>query len=473
MCIIHYFRIKIVLVQQSLYNVSMNRNNDGWIGLLAWLVCVGAIVLLYLVSSIKTTLLNEPEKLRVVMRNAPTIYYEWRDEPAGFEYDLVHDFAKQMKWELEIVLVGSLEEALEKLQDEEVDMASAAISITPKRRERMDFSPAYYQVRQEVVCAQSVDRPESIAELAGKELEVISQSSYAERLSELQRQYPELTWREVTGESTETLLEKVAGGELECTVADSNILAIQRRYFPELRPALVISDEQSLAWAIPQGRHDLLEKVQKWLEEYRASGKLQLLKEKYYSHAEAFDYVDLKAFHARIESRLPKYREWFAEAAERMGFSWELLAAQAYQESHWNPRAKSPTGVRGIMMLTLSTAKQMKVSSRLDPRQSIRGGAKYLRWLYDRIPESVLGEERVRYALAAYNVGLGHVKDAMELAQRLNRDPNRWHDLAEVLPYLAKKKYYSTLPHGYARGWEPVTYVNNIMNYHDILQNKY
>lgn len=450
----------------------MMKNYDGWIGLFAWLMGIGIVVLIYLFSAPQTTLLNEPNKLTVVMRNAPTIYYEWRDEPTGFEYDLVHDFAKSMGWELEVVLVDSLKEALEKLTNGDVDMASAAISVTPRRQEQMDFSPAYYHVRQEVVCSGDVEQSESVEELVGKEIVVISQSSYAERLGELQRQYPGLQWRAVADESTETLLEKVADGELACTVADSNILAVHRRYFPELRPALTISDEQSLAWAIPGGRHALLQKVRQWMKKYESSGNLKQLREKHYSHTEAFDYVDLTTFHERIESRLPKYQEWFVDAAERVEFSWELLAAQAYQESHWNPRAKSPTGVRGIMMLTLNTARQMKVSSRLDPRQSIMGGAKYLKWLYERIPEGVAEEDRIWYALAAYNVGLGHVKDAMDLAEKLDRDPNRWLDLADVLPHLSKKKYYSTLKHGYARGWEPVKYVNNIINYHDILQNR-
>ena len=146
-----------------------------------------------------------------------------------------------------------------------------------------------------------------------------------------------------------------------------------------------------------------------------------------------------------------------------------LLAAQAYQESHWNRRAKSPTGVRGIMMLTLTTAKEMGVESRLDAAQSIMGGAKYLYQQQKRIPESVTGQDRWWQALAAYNVGMGHLNDARMLARKLDLDPDNWLELRGVLPLLSQKKYYSELKYGRARGTEPVTYVNRVRNYQNIL----
>ncbi|MDX1657143.1 MAG: transglycosylase SLT domain-containing protein, partial [Candidatus Competibacteraceae bacterium] len=142
----------------------------------------------------------------------------------------------------------------------------------------------------------------------------------------------------------------------------------------------------------------------------------------------------------------------------------------AYQESHWNPRARSPTGVRGLMMLTLATARPLKVSNRLDPAQSVDGGARYLRHLLERLPAEVVKEDRLWFALAAYNVGLGHVLDARTLARRLGRNPNIWSDLKGVLPLLARRQYHRTLEYGYARGSEPVRYVQRIRDFRDILE---
>jgi membrane-bound lytic murein transglycosylase F len=193
-----------------------------------------------------------------------------------------------------------------------------------------------------------------------------------------------------------------------------------------------------------------------------------VLKERHYNVGE-FDYVDMRTFVRRMKSRMPKLVPLFKKAEEKYGIPWTLLAAQAYQESHWNRRAKSPTGVRGIMMLTLTTAKEMGVESRLNAEQSIMGGAKYLSRLEARVPDSVQGEDRWWYALAAYNIGMGHLHDARALADDLDLNPDNWRDLKGVLPLLSQKKYYKKLKYGYARGAEPVSYVRQIRNYQNIL----
>ena len=180
--------------------------------------------------------------------------------------------------------------------------------------------------------------------------------------------------------------------------------------------------------------------------------------------------VDSRSFLRHIKTRLPQYREQFIQAGERYGVPWVLLAAQSYQESRWNRNAMSPTGVRGLMMLTRATASDLGIKNRLDPRKSIRGGARYFAKLQRQLPQDVQGIDRTYFALAAYNVGMGHVKDAQVLASRLKKDPTRWDDLKMVLPLLAKKEYYRTLPSRYARGWEPVQYVKRIRAYREILE---
>lgn len=184
---------------------------------------------------------------------------------------------------------------------------------------------------------------------------------------------------------------------------------------------------------------------------------------------EALEPVEEIIFLRHVRTRLPRYLDAFKQEAQRHRISWPLLAAQAYQESRWNPGAVSPTGVRGLMMLTQNTSSALGIENRLDPDASISGGARHLARLLRRVPASILEPDRTWVALAAYNVGMGHIKDARRLAVRLGKDHDRWSDLEQVLPLLARKKYYETLPHGYARGWEPVVYVKRIRAFQQLL----
>ena len=171
----------------------------------------------------------------------------------------------------------------------------------------------------------------------------------------------------------------------------------------------------------------------------------------------------------RIKKRLPKYKETFVKASKETNIPWELLAAVGYQESYWNPNAKSPTGVRGLMMLTRRTAKEMGVKDRTDPTQSIMGGARYLKKLLKRLPDYLDESDRIWFALASYNVGYYHLRDALALAIWQNKNPTKWYDVSQVLPLLSHKKHYKRLPYGHARGLEPVIYVKRIKDFYDIL----
>ena len=182
-----------------------------------------------------------------------------------------------------------------------------------------------------------------------------------------------------------------------------------------------------------------------------------------------FDYIQARVFIEHIETRLPQYRHWFREAAAEIGVDWRLLAAVGYQESHWDPAATSPTGVRGLMMLTEETARSLNVADRLDPRASIFGGARYFVWIRNQIPARILEPDRTWFTLAAYNVGMGHLEDARILTQMHGKNPDSWNDVREHLPLLTQAKWYSRVKRGYARGWEPVRYVENIRGYMDIL----
>lgn len=409
-------------------------------------------------------------ELVVATRNSATSHYIGPDgEPAGFEYELARRFADYLGVSLEVSEISSYDEVLPAVSQGAADLAAAGLAITPERTELVDFGPVYQKTRLQVVYQAGSRRPREVEDLVGREIAVIAGSSYAETLEEYRAQYPELEWREVAGEGIEGLFEQVAEGEIDYTIADSNIVAIHRRYFPEVRPAFTLGEPQSLAWAFHPHDRELRGAAREFMGELEGSGRLAELRERHYAHVEDFDFVGVHTFLKHVEQRLPTVRPLFEKAAEKWDVDWRLLAAVGYQESHWNPNAVSRTGVRGLMMLTLQTAEQLGIDNRLDPRSSVFGGAEYLTDIRSRIPERIKEPDRTWLALAAYNVGMGHLEDARVITEIRGGNPNRWLDVKQNLPLLSDRDWYSRVEYGYARGREPVQYVENIRSYYDIL----
>ncbi|MEO0972932.1 MAG: membrane-bound lytic murein transglycosylase MltF, partial [Pseudomonadota bacterium] len=229
-------------------------------------------------------------------------------------------------------------------------------------------------------------------------------------------------------------------------------------------------ESEPIAWAFPPGTdRSVLDEAQAFFLELRLSGELQRLLDRYYEHTGTFDWVGTRTYLRHIEARLPRFEGLFKDAAEEVGLDWHLLAATAYQESHWDPDAVSPTRVRGLMMLTEATASQLGVDDRTSPEQSVLGGARYLAQMRDRLDPQITEPDRTWLALAAYNVGYGHLQDARTLTRMHDADPNVWADVREHLPLLSRRRWYSQVPRGYARGRQPVEYVRNIRSYYDIL----
>ena len=416
----------------------------------------------------------ESGKLVVLTRNAPTsLYIDRHGKQTGPEFDLVEAFADSLGVEVEYRIRSTIQDIIAGVENAEGDLAAAGLTITEQRQQKFVFGPAYLDVTQQVVCRRDNVQPDAVEDLVGLKLVVIAGSSYVERLTALREQHPQLAWEETADQDTEQLLRAVWLRKIDCTVADSNIVDINRRYFPELIAPFNIHRSESLGWMMSSERDDLRQAIAEWFEPYAASGALEAYREKYYGYFEVFDYVDTRKFINRIRQRYPQYRNYFEEAAKKYGLSPQLLSAQAYQESHWRAHAKSPTGVRGIMMLTLDTARAMGVKSRLDAKQSIFGGARYMASLInDRFEDEVDEPDRTWLALAAYNVGRGHLHDAQTLAREQGLNPHLWGDIKQVLPLLSDKNYYSKLKYGYARGNEPVRYVDRIREYQLILENE-
>jgi membrane-bound lytic murein transglycosylase F len=313
-------------------------------------------------------------------------------------------------------------------------------------------------------------KPHSVEEIIGKRIEVLAGSSHADRLAAIKSQYPELEWTENADAEVSDLLGKVASGEIDYTIADSTEFNIHRNFHPDLRAAIDLEVGDPLAWAFAKDDGDsLLARADEYLIKLRRNGTLDRIHDRYYGHTKEFDYVGTRNFIRHFESRLPRYRETFEKAGRAWGIDWRLLAAIGYQESHWRSQAVSPTGVKGIMMLTEDTAEYLGLDDRVDPVNSILGGARFYARQTERIPDTVDEPDRTWMALAAYNVGFNHIKDARWIVAQQGGDPDSWVDLEKALPLLGQRQWYSQLPYGYARGWEPVLYVNNIRAYYNIL----
>jgi membrane-bound lytic murein transglycosylase F len=299
---------------------------------------------------------------------------------------------------------------------------------------------------------------------------VVKGSAAIEQLRALRARFPRLRWIEVAESDSEGLLTRLSEGKSDLVVTESHVLDIVRKYYPNLARAFPIGDPTPLAWMFPQrGDPELVRRVEEFFLRITYDGTLRQLLERYYGHGQRLDQLDIANFLERRVSVLPRYRAMFQEAQELTGIEWRLLAALGFQESHWDPNAISATGVRGLMMLTAETADRMKVTDRLDPRRNILAGARYLLELRDTLPVRIREPDRTWLALAAYNLGYGHLEDARVLTRRRRLDPDLWVDVKQALPLLSRYEYYSTVKYGFCRGGEAVVLTENIRNYYDIL----
>lgn len=427
-----------------------------------------------LTASQTPTLLEKVQaagKLYVLSRNGPTTYYEGSHGLTGFEYTLAKAFADELGVELVIQEEDNLAILMEKLGSPTAQIGASGLTITDERRRKVRFGQPYLEVTQQLIYNRDQPRPESVEDLIGKDLLVIANSSHSEHLRELRRSYPELRWRERNDLEMIDLVEMVHKGELQYAIVDSNAFAVNHAVFPKAEVAFDVSEPQQLAWAFPrQADSSLYDAAREFFAGMEADGRLAEITDYYYGNNSQVNRSGAMLFAERVESRLPDWEDYLRDSGKEFQIDWRLLAAMSYQESHWNSRARSHTGVRGLMMLTQVTAREMGIANRIDPEQSISGGAQYFKKIFERIPERIQGSDRTWMALAAYNVGMGHLEDARILTESQGDDPDKWVDVKRYLPLLAKRKYYQHTRHGYARGWEPVEYVQNIRQYYNILR---
>ncbi|WP_224784629.1 membrane-bound lytic murein transglycosylase MltF [Marinihelvus fidelis] len=408
--------------------------------------------------------------LVMLTRSGASSYFTGAQGDTGPEYELAQQFAEHLGVDIEVRVADAFTDLEHLLEAGEGDLIAANLTRTPSRELKFRFGPAYADTHTQVVVRCGIRKPRKLADLAGLQGAVVAGTSYEEQLLAASAEQPELNWSSRNDAGMEDLLLAVDEGRIDYTLVDERIFLVNSQFYPNVREAFDLGPAEPLAWAFARDDDDsLVQQAELFMRHARADGVLAAIDERFFRPRQKLNQVGMLRFVERVRERLPPWLPLFQEVAEEHDLDWRLLAAMAYQESHWDPAAVSPTGVRGLMMLTLNTANQMGLSNREDPLQSIRGGAGYLVYLRDKLPERIAEPDRTYFALAAYNLGFGSLEDARVLTERLGGNPDRWADVEKHLPLLAKEPYHSTLRYGYARGHEAQQYVRNIGRFYDTL----
>lgn len=400
-------------------------------------------------------------RLTVAVRESEGIYWANGQEFTGFENDLLNELERHLEIPIQIIAVRDLDDLYRSLEVGAVDMA---IPGTSHGNLTLMASRPYFTTTIGLVSTKS-DSKES----TDLRLGILDPIAHQDVLTSIEPE-TDIENLYVPGRLSTELFTLIDLNELDQVLVDERDFQLQQSIFPNLS-FTPINDEKRPVSILFGNNEDgtVSEKVNQALDLIEHSGLMTQMIDRYYGEALEFDYVDNLTFEKHMASRLPNYADIFRKYGAEHGLDWRLLAAVAYQESHWRANARSPTGVRGLMMVTLTTAREIGISNRLDPDQSTMAGAQYLMSLKDRIPERITDPDRTWFALASYNVGLGHLEDARRITEALGDDPDRWLDVRKHLPKLSLKDYYPWTRYGYARGAEPVVYVANIRRFYERL----
>lgn len=439
------------------------------------------------------------DELVVAVRDTPAFL---QGEDAGFERDLIDTFAQELGFKVRIIRVHDHDELIELLREGKAHFAASATVL--EHLDGIRYTAPLRESQQVIVqsaAALSVDEPEK---LEGHQIEVLEGSPQALELNawnvqntsvnvnlgvmgnahaaetttatsastsaSTPKDKPHFTLSGQHGMNEIDLLERVSEHKSELAATDRLSFDIASNFYPDIQIAQPLEGRVRFAWAFPEeGSQALFDQAQQFIARIRQDGSLARLDDRYFGHIHRLDAYSIASFLERVDTLLPRLRQDFITAQNDTGIDWRLLAAVAYQESMWNPLATSPTNVRGIMMLTEETADRLKVTNRLDARQSIRAGAKYLSDLIDELPNDIPQPDRTWMGIAAYNLGQGHMNGARAIAKTLKRDSTSWYEMKAVLPLMAREEYYRRLKSGRARGGEAVIMVENIRKFYDIL----
>lgn len=408
--------------------------------------------------------------LRVLTRIDPTTYYQGPKGMSGMEYDLVQLFAKRLGVEVEFIIPATFDDIIRQITRNKADIAAAGITITEERKKHMLFSLPYQEVTEQLLYHASNKPPKQITDVSNGILEIVKNTSHAETLATLKLEHPQLEWLTNNELDSNGLIYLLNAGLIDYTLSDSNQIELIHRFYPNVEVAFDLTEPQLLAWALPKSDDlSLYHEVNLFFADIIKNRALERLIERYYGHTSWMNDFDNCKFREHFKTRLPKYQALFEAAAVEYKLDWRLLAAMGYQESHWQEDVSSATGVKGLMMLTQDTASQVGIENRNNAKQSIMGGTQYLKQSMNQIAPHIQEPDRTWFALAAYNIGYGHLEDAMQLTKAQKGNPDKWLDVKKRLPLLRQEKWFKQTKFGFARGDEPVTYVEGIRSYYDLM----
>jgi membrane-bound lytic murein transglycosylase F len=410
--------------------------------------------------------------LVMAMRPGPTTWFSGADgDAAGLDRDLGELFAAEVGLALKIMPVANPAQLIAAISSGEAHVGAGgfykpAADFATEPASSLLYTQGYYAIEPVLVYNTEGFRPGSWDDLSGEEVGIVAGTGL---LAKVSADHPDVRWRALEPLAAEGLIEQVSEGSLGYAVVASNEAAAARNVFLNVETAFAVGPKQDVVWVLPPAQASLRDKANAFFDRIRKNGTLQRLIDRYFGYAQRVERIDASAFQERIRTVLPAYVALFHQAQQQSGIDWRLVAAIAYQESHWDPQATSATNVRGMMMLTEDTARRLRVVDRLDARQSIVAGARYLADLKRSLPPRITEPDRTWIALAAFNIGIGHLEDARVLAARQKLSPDSWSDLKKTLPLLAQTDLADHTKYGAARGGQAVVFVETVRAYYDVL----
>ena len=423
--------------------------------------------------------LRAPEhakELVALVRPGPVVYFPGVDgNIQGLDADLLRLYAAERKLALRFVAVATAADLEAALARGEAHVGAGGLfapespDATVTRRAPVEWTTGYYDVEPVLIYNTDGFKPANWDDLGGETVALADAPGEERDALDLHAAHPEVQWDRVPSPSPVELIARVSEGTLSYAIVGSLAAAIARNIYLDFDIAFPAGGRRPFAWAVASPYPGLREDLDRFLARVKRDGTLERLIERYVPDARAFVRLDASGLIERLRTVLPQYQPLFRDAQEKTGIEWRLLAALAFQESKWDAGATSETGVRGFMQLTEETARRMGVTNLLDPAQNILAGARYLVDLKERLPGRIQEPDRTWLALAAYNIGLGHLEDARILAQRQGLDPDHWANVKKVLPLLALPEHYERAKLGYARGGMPVAFVDRVRGYYDVL----
>lgn len=409
-----------------------------------------------------------------------TSYFMYKGTPMGFEYEILSKFAKSMDLKLIVKPVSDLTSIIDSLNNMKGDIIASNLTTTKERREKVEFTLPLIRTKQVLVQRKNKNNDKYIShldELIGKNVYVQKGSSFYKRIQNLSEEIGgDIVINQVSGNITvEELIEQVSEGEIDYTIADQHVAKINKVFYKNIDINTAISLEQQLAWAIRKNAPNLLIAANEWLKEFKKTVEYRVIYLKYYGNTSLYrTRVNSELFSSK-SGQISPYDKIIKQHAKSIDWDWRLLTSLIYQESQFDHYAKSWVGAQGLMQIMPATAAEYGVDSLGTPEQNIEAGVKYLQWLDKQFqPKVADSEERIKFVLAAYNVGLGHVFDAIRLADKFYLNPQLWNNnVANMLLKKSNPKYYNdeVVHYGYCRGREPYRYVDEIMERYEHYMN--